>query len=185
MLARNVLSPPNDDRFVPPFAVGSTPVTPVVSGNPVRLVATPLDGVPSAGVTSVGDVANTKAPVPVSFVTAAIRLALDGVARNVAIPVPNPDTPDAIGNPVQLVSVPDVGVPKIGVVKDGDVASATVLPDPVVVAALIAVPLPASTGALIDVVSVSVGADAFPSLVPAKPLAVATATVETVPPPVA
>ena len=33
---------------------------------PVRFVATPLIGVPSAGVTSVGLVANTSAPLPVS-----------------------------------------------------------------------------------------------------------------------
>ena len=45
-------------------------------------------GVPSTGVTKVGLVANTKAPVPVSSVTAAARLALDGVVRNVATPVP-------------------------------------------------------------------------------------------------
>jgi len=66
--ARNVLSPPSVERFVPPFAIGKTPVTPVVKGNPVRLVATPLDGVPIAGVTSVGDVALTGAPDPVAVV---------------------------------------------------------------------------------------------------------------------
>jgi hypothetical protein len=38
---------------VPPLATGRRPVTPVVSGNPVRLVATPLAGVPSAGVSKV------------------------------------------------------------------------------------------------------------------------------------
>ncbi len=50
---------------VPPLARGSVPVTPVVSGKPVQLVNVPEEGVPSAGVTSVGDVANTLAPVPV------------------------------------------------------------------------------------------------------------------------
>ena len=35
-------------------------------GKPVQFVSVPLDGVPSAGVTNVGDVANTNAPVPVS-----------------------------------------------------------------------------------------------------------------------
>ena len=39
---------------VPPFATGSVPVTPVVSGNPVQLDRTPADGVPSAGVVSIG-----------------------------------------------------------------------------------------------------------------------------------
>lgn len=51
---------------VPPLAVGSMPVTPVVSGKPVAFVRVPDDGVPSAGVTRVGEVAKTKAPLPVS-----------------------------------------------------------------------------------------------------------------------
>ena len=33
---------------VPPFATGSVPVTPVESGRPVKFVAVPLEGVPSA-----------------------------------------------------------------------------------------------------------------------------------------
>lgn len=33
---------------VPPLATGNKPVTPVVRGKPVRLVAVPLDGVPNA-----------------------------------------------------------------------------------------------------------------------------------------
>jgi len=51
--------------FVPPFATGNTPVTPVVNGNPVHELNTPLVGVPKAGVTNVGDVAPTKVPEPV------------------------------------------------------------------------------------------------------------------------
>ena len=54
---------------VPPFAIGRVPVTPVVRGNPVAFVSVPLDGVPRAGVTSVGLVARTKAPDPVGAVT--------------------------------------------------------------------------------------------------------------------
>jgi hypothetical protein len=46
------------------------------------------------------------------LVTAAIRFALVGVARNVATPVPKPDTPLAIGRPVALVRVPEEGVPR-------------------------------------------------------------------------
>lgn len=42
------------------------------------------------GVTSVGLVANTRAPLPVSSVTVALRLADVGVARKVAIPVARP-----------------------------------------------------------------------------------------------
>ena len=41
----------------------------------------------------VGLVPKTKAPVPVSPVTAAARFAVVGVPRNVATFVPNPDTP--------------------------------------------------------------------------------------------
>jgi hypothetical protein len=37
-----------------------------------------------------------------------------GVAKNAATPEPNPLTPVAIGNPVQLVKVPLVGVPSTG-----------------------------------------------------------------------
>jgi hypothetical protein len=78
---------------------------------------------PRTGVTRVGLVANTFAPVPVSSVRAAARLALDGVARNVATPVPKPVTPVEIGSPVVFVSTPDVGVPSAGVTKVGDVAN--------------------------------------------------------------
>jgi hypothetical protein len=73
------------------------------------------------GVTIVGEVAKTKLPVPVSSVTAAARLALLGVAKNVATFVPSPETPVLIGKPVQLVNVPLLGVPKTGVVRVGDV----------------------------------------------------------------
>ena len=84
------------------------------------------------GVTIVGDVPNTAAPVPVSSVNAVLRFALEGVAKNVATPVPNPLTPVAIGNPVQLVRVPLVGVPKSGVTNVGEVAR-TGSPEPVAV----------------------------------------------------
>lgn len=70
---------------------------------------------PRTGVTNVGDVANTRAPVPVSSVTAAIKLALDGVARKVATPVPKPVIPvtgiavaviDPLPDVVRLAPVP-------------------------------------------------------------------------------
>jgi hypothetical protein len=115
---------------VPPLATGKVPVTPVVIGKPVALVKVTLEGVPSAGVTSVGLVANTLAPVPVSSVNAAARFALDGVARKVATPVPRPDTPVLIGRPVALVNVPLVGVPKIGVTNVG-LVDKTTFPVPV------------------------------------------------------
>jgi len=110
---------------VPPLAIGSVPVTPVVRGKPVKLVAVPEVGVPNIGVTRVGEVANTKEPVPVSSVTALIKLALDGVPKKVATPVPKlvipvpplatgsvPVTPVVKGSPVALVSVAEAGVPR-------------------------------------------------------------------------
>jgi hypothetical protein len=65
----------------------------------------------SGGALRVGAVANTFAPVPVSSVSIAAMFADDGVARNVATPVPRPDTPVLIGRPVVLVRVPEDGVP--------------------------------------------------------------------------
>jgi hypothetical protein len=115
---------------VPPLATGKVPVTPVVKGRPVKLVATPDVGVPNKGVTNVGEVAKTFAPVPVSSVKAAAKLAELGVAKKVATPVPNPDTPVEIGSPVAFVKVALVGVPNIGVTKVGDVAK-TLAPVPV------------------------------------------------------
>jgi hypothetical protein len=51
-------------------------------------------------------------------------------ARKVATPVPNPDTPVLMGNPVQLVSTPLAGVPNAGVMRLGEVAP-TKFPVPV------------------------------------------------------
>lgn len=128
-------------RPVPPFATGSVPVTPVVSGSPVALVKTATLGVPKSGVVSAGEVPKTKAPVPVSPVTAAARLELDGVPRNVATPVPSPDTPVETGRPVALVRTPAEGVPMSGVTSAGDVAktNAPVPVSPVTAAARFAV----------------------------------------------
>jgi hypothetical protein len=86
---------------------------------PVMFVPTKADGVPRAGVTKVGLLANTKAPLPVSSDTAEAKLADDGVAKKVATPVPKPLTPVEIGNPVRLVAVPEAGVPNAGVTKVG------------------------------------------------------------------
>lgn len=69
------------------------PLIPVDTGSPVAFVNVTLEGVPKTGVTNVGELANTLAPVPVSSVNAAAKLALDGVAKNVATLVPSPDTP--------------------------------------------------------------------------------------------
>jgi hypothetical protein len=118
------------------------------------LTKLPLAGVPKAGVTKVGDVANTNAPVPVSSVTVAAKFALDGVAKNVAIPVANPLTPVLIGNPVAFVKTPLDGVPSAGVVSVGDVS---VTPAKVVTVA------PKAT--LVDpIVTVELVNDEFPML---------------------
>jgi hypothetical protein len=97
---------------------------------PVMFVPTKADGVPRAGVTKVGLLANTKEPVPVSSVTAEIRLADDGVPKNVATPVPKPLTPVEIGRPVKLVATPEAGVPNAGVTNVGEFDNTT-LPVPV------------------------------------------------------
>lgn len=117
---------------VPPFATGKMPVTPVVSGSPVAFVSVSTDGVPRAGVTSVGELEKTKAPEPVSSDTAAARLNDEGVARNVATPEPSPEMPEATGSPVAFVSVTDDGVPNAGVTSVGLLAK-TLLPVPVLV----------------------------------------------------
>lgn len=71
---------------VPPLAAGSVPVTPVVRGKPVRLVATPLVGVPSKGVTKVGEVDNTLLPEPVLVATPVPPLATANVPARVMVP---------------------------------------------------------------------------------------------------
>ena len=51
---------------VPPLATGNVPVTPVVRGRPVAFVSVTAEGVPRFGVVSVGDVARTMPPLPVT-----------------------------------------------------------------------------------------------------------------------
>jgi hypothetical protein len=117
------------------------PLMPVDTGRPVALVKVADDGVPKAGVTSVGLVANTNEPLPVSSVTAAAKLAEEGVAKRVATPVPNPLIPVETGRPVALVRVTEVGVPNTGVTNVG-LVDITTLPVPVM--ALLTSPLEAS-----------------------------------------
>jgi hypothetical protein len=83
-------------------------------------------------VVSLGLVPKTARPEPVSSVRALAKLALEGVARNVATPDPRPETPVEIGRPVALVRVTAEGVPRLGVVKTGEVVIAT-LPVPLTV----------------------------------------------------
>ena len=88
-------------------------------GVPVAFVRTIAEGVPRAGVTSVGEVLRTTPPVPVGT-----------AARAVAMPVPSPTTPVEIGKPVPLVRTTAEGVPSAGVVSTGETAK-TLEPVPV------------------------------------------------------
>ena len=81
---------------------------------PVAFVATKNVGVPKSGATKTGALANTKAPVPVSSVTAVRKLVDEGVAKNVAMPAPKPETPEAIGKPVALIRSAWPTTPKVG-----------------------------------------------------------------------
>ena len=126
-VAVTVVEPPNETLL--PLIVIALLTRPVL-GKPVALVSTAEEGVPRAGVTRVGLVANTNAPVPVSSVTTVRKLSEDGVARNVATPVPRPEIPVDTGSPVALVNVALDGVPKAGVTSVGLVAN-TKAPVPV------------------------------------------------------
>jgi len=110
-------------------SVSACVAVPIRASVSVRDVAV---AAPMFGVINVGVLANTRAPVPVSSVTAANKFADDGVPRNVAIPVPKdvipvppfatgrvPVTPVVSGSPVTFVITPDAGVPRAGVVSVG------------------------------------------------------------------
>ena len=83
----------------------------------LKLLSTRLVPVaaPITGVTSVGVVANTADPVPVSSVNAERKFALDGDVKNVATLAPKLLMPVATGRPVQLAKTPLAGVPSAGV----------------------------------------------------------------------
>ena len=112
------------------------PLTPVLIGSPVALVSVAADGVPKLGVTSIGELANTNEPDPVSSVTAVAKLALDGVASHVATPAPRP--PILLGvMPVQLVKSPLLGVPSAPLNVTNDPA------EPTLTAKAVRTPVPA------------------------------------------
>jgi hypothetical protein len=92
-----------------------------------------------------------------------------------------PVTPVVSGRPVAFVKVIADGVSRAGVVRDGLADNTTVLPVPVVVAAEIAVPLPANTGELIVVSIVMAGVVVDVATVPANPFVETTLTLVTVP----
>lgn len=102
--------------LVPPFATGRMPVTPAVSGRPVALVSTRALGVPSAGVTNVGEFASTGLPVPVA-VTPWIVVDVTHSATCPLVGVPELDTlpPAAMvlqPNPVPLVQISALVAPE-------------------------------------------------------------------------
>lgn len=99
------------------------PVEPPAVNDPVKTAALNVEafsvpplttGIDRVGADRNGAFWNTFAPVPVSSVRAAARLALLGVARNVATPVASPEIPVDTGSPVQLDKVPLAGVPSAG-----------------------------------------------------------------------
>ena len=85
-------------------------------GKPVALVNTAEEGVPKAGVTSVGLLERTALPVPVDVVTPVPPRATESV----------PVVPATIGRPVTLVITPLEGVPRAGVTSVGEFRSAFV-----------------------------------------------------------
>jgi hypothetical protein len=61
---------------VPPFATGKVPVTPVVSGRPVTLVITPLEGVPNAGVVNDGEAKSAFVAMAVEMLTNSVLISV-------------------------------------------------------------------------------------------------------------
>ena len=122
------------ESATPREEVAVTPVPPEVTARGVASVSAPVDEKEEVAVEpnpqlprqeravveafanaavpeNVGDAENTKLPEPVSSVTAEERLELEGVARNVAMPEPSPETPVLMGNPVAFVRTREAGVP--------------------------------------------------------------------------
>ena len=89
----------------------------------MAFVSTSADGVPRAGVTSVGLLLRTTLPVPVELVTPVPPRATESV----------PVVPATMGRPVAFVSVRAEGVPRLGVTRVGESLS-TFEPLPVEVA---------------------------------------------------
>ncbi len=83
-----VVAPDADSVVNAPVEAVVAPTVPLIfiEAVPVRFVTTPLLGVPSAGVTRVGLVANTLAPVPVSSVSAVASCADVNEPNEVALP---------------------------------------------------------------------------------------------------
>ena len=79
--------------MIVPDVITKVDVDPTVPEATKLSVNPEITGLVRFAVVSVGVVPNTNEPVPVSSVIAAIKLALVGVARNVATLAPNPVSP--------------------------------------------------------------------------------------------
>ena len=96
------------------------------------------------------------------------------------LPMAAPETKAVVA--IWVVLVPAAAVGAVGVpVKAGETLKTTVEPVPVVVAAEMAVPFPARTGELMVVEIVMAGVVVGVATEPAKPLALVTETLVTVP----
>ena len=133
----------DDEAEVPlfRFVTGRLPVIPVLNGNPVQFVSSPLDGVPRTGVVRIGAVkvlfvnvladdtvgtdipstARTPAEERVSVVSATLPSSIE--------PTPSAEVVDgvipSIVSPTQLTKVPLAGVPRIGATNVGETLNTT------------------------------------------------------------
>lgn len=112
----------------------------------------------------VGLALNTSEPVPVSSVTAVMRLALEGAASHDAIPVASPLIPVDTGSPVALVSTAEDGVPSAGVTSVGEFES-TMKPVPLTELASVTPPYVSAPESVVPFVTESVFAE---TVVPSK-----------------
>jgi len=117
---------------VPVPTAALPPASGVVELKPVILLKDVPVATPRLGVISVGLVANTRAPEPVSSVTAAARFAEEGVARNVATPVPRPVTPEVTGTVTVPLEPKDIAVPFTVTDEFASIVLVTVAVSPVV-----------------------------------------------------
>lgn len=101
-------------RPVPPLAIGSVPVTPVVRGKPVAFVKVPDVGVPKIGVTSVGLMDSTTLPVPVEVVTPVPPFATGVTLAAISLTTPAEFLKYNFSSIVLIASSPAARLPAIG-----------------------------------------------------------------------
>jgi hypothetical protein len=133
------------------------PVTPVEIGRPVQLVRTPEAGVPSAGVTSVGELLSTTEPVPVEVVTPVPPLATASVPVKAMLPAVVMDA-----DVLPLTSRPVEPVVSVTLVTEPPEPVAEIVIDPVPF--VIAMPEPAVSVDLVRVLPVVLPISSWPSV---------------------